>query len=183
VCIAWSLDRYRALLRLQVRQMELDPRLRARFDSSDLIQETFLHAHARRDQFGGTTEPELIGWLQAILAHVVADEVDKARATRRDVAREQRLHEALAASSARIGAFLVSREPAPPAAAVRLEELLRMAEAVEQLPEAQREAFVRRHLLGLTVAEIAQEMGRTERAVAGLLYRAGQRLAELLRAP
>jgi RNA polymerase sigma-70 factor (ECF subfamily) len=183
MCFPWSLDRYRALLRLQVRQMELDPRLQPRFDTSDVIQETFLRAHARHEQFRGTTEAEFIGWLRAILGNVVADEIDKARAACRDVAREQRLQEALAASSVRIEAYLVSRERSPPAEVERLEQLIRLADAIEQLPAVQREVFVRRRLLDRTVAEIASEMGRTERAVAGLLFRASQRLVELLRTP
>src|SRR5262249_59634021 len=52
----WSLERYRPLLRLQVRQFQLDPRLHRRFDSSDLVQETLLRAHAGRNRFRGTTE-------------------------------------------------------------------------------------------------------------------------------
>ena len=41
------LERFRPLLRLQVRRLDLDARLRRRFDSSDLIQEAIARAVAR----------------------------------------------------------------------------------------------------------------------------------------
>jgi DNA-directed RNA polymerase specialized sigma24 family protein len=62
-----DLNRYRPLLRLQIRQMELDPPLQRRFDSSDIIQETMLRAHADLARFRGQTEAELVSSLQEIL--------------------------------------------------------------------------------------------------------------------
>jgi len=81
----WDLDRYRPLLRLQIRQMQLDPRLQRRFDSSDLVQETLLRAQGNLPRFRGQTEADLVKWLQEILANVVTDEVRKARARKRDL--------------------------------------------------------------------------------------------------
>ena len=48
------------------------PRLRAKLDASDIVQQTILHAHERRAQFRGQTEAEWLGWLRAILANVLA---------------------------------------------------------------------------------------------------------------
>ena len=69
----WQLERYRPLLRLQARRLELDLRLRRRFDSSDLVQETMLKAHEGLDKFKGATEAELIVWLQEILGNVISE--------------------------------------------------------------------------------------------------------------
>jgi RNA polymerase sigma-70 factor (ECF subfamily) len=179
----WPWDRYRALLHLLARQLHLDPRLKPHLDSSDLVQETLLHAHRQRDQFRGHTEAEAIAWLRAILAHVYADELDRAFAGKRDVARERSIHAALDESSARLEAFLRSREPTPEEAAVRAEQLLRLAEAIDGLPEAERDTIIRRHLLGKPVKQVAAEMGRNEKAVSNLLYRATCRLTRLLRDP
>src|SRR5947208_1019348 len=41
----WQPEYYRGLLRLQARQLQLDPRLQQRVDGSDLLQETLLKAH------------------------------------------------------------------------------------------------------------------------------------------
>src|SRR5713226_5208632 len=81
----WQLERYRPLLRLRARQLHLDPRLKRRFDSSDLVQETLLKAHKNLHQFRGTTEAELVKWLQEILANALADQVRKATTGKRNV--------------------------------------------------------------------------------------------------
>ena len=65
----WHLERYRPLLHLLVRRLELDPRLQRRFDSSDLVQETLLKAHAHLDRFRGQSEAQLVKWLHQILEH------------------------------------------------------------------------------------------------------------------
>ena len=103
---AWSLERYRPLLRLQARQLQLMPRFERRFDSSDLVQETLLRAHRERGQFRGQGEAELLAWLHEILLHVAADEVRKATAQKRDVALEQSLEALAADSSARWEKYL-----------------------------------------------------------------------------
>jgi RNA polymerase sigma-70 factor (ECF subfamily) len=176
----WHLERYRQLLRLQVRRLQLDPRLQRRFDSSDLVQETLLNAHAQMDRFRGNTEAALVKWLQEVLAHTVADQVRKARAQKRDVALEQSLQAAVAESSARLEAFLADGQPSPHEQAERHELLLRIADGLEQLPEDQREVVIRRDLQGASVGEIAAQMSRTRKAVAGLLLRGRRKLRELM---
>src|SRR5262249_13049323 len=128
----WDLDRYRPLLRLQVRQMQLDPRLRRRFDSSDLVQETLLRAHGNLDGFRGHDEAELVKWLQEILSNVVTDEVRKARARKRDLALEQSLEAVMSESSARLEAYLASSQTSPSQQAERQELLLALAAAIDQ---------------------------------------------------
>jgi RNA polymerase sigma-70 factor (ECF subfamily) len=176
----WHLECYRQLLRLQVRRLQLDPRLQSRFDSSDLVQETLLNAHAQLERFRGDTEAGLLKWLQEVLAHTVADQVRKARAQKRDVALEQSLQAALGESSARLEAFLTCGQPTPGEQAERHELLLRIADALEQLPEDQRDVVIRRDLEAASVGEIADQMGRTRKSVAGLLLRGRRKLRELL---
>jgi RNA polymerase sigma-70 factor (ECF subfamily) len=176
----WPLERYRPLLRLLVRQQQLDPRLRTRFDSSDVVQETLARALEKADGFHGSSEAELVRWLQEILAHVLVDKVREAQAKKRDVRLEQSLHEAVAESSARLEGYLADDRSSPSSQAERQERLLRLAAALDQLPEDQREAVLRHDLLGMPVAQVACELGRTEKAIAGLLYRAKRRLGELL---
>ena len=176
----WQLERYLPVLRLQARSLQLDPRLQRRFDTSDLVQQTLLRAHRHLDQFRGQTEAELVRWLQEILANTAKDEVDKARAQKRDAALEQSLQAAVADSSARLEAFLAAEQSTPSEQAERNELRLRIVEALDQLPEEQRDVVIHHHLLGTPVARIAETMGRTEKSVAGLLYRAKRQLNELL---
>jgi RNA polymerase sigma-70 factor (ECF subfamily) len=178
--VDWHLERYRPLLRLQVRQLQLDARLQRRFDSSDLVQETLLYAHAHWDQFRGKSEAELVKWLQEILAHTVTDLIRKARAQKRDVGLEQSLQAALAESSAHLEAFLAADQPSPEEQAERHELLLRVADAVNQLPGDQRDVVIRRDLHGASIGAIAAQLGRTRKSVAGLLLRGRHKLRELL---
>lgn len=60
------------------------------------------------------------------------------------------------------------------------EQVIQLAEALEQLAEQQREAVVLKHLSGLTLKEISERLGCTPAAAAGLLFRGRQRLQELL---
>jgi RNA polymerase sigma-70 factor (ECF subfamily) len=175
-----DLERYRPLLRVQARQLRLTPHFARRFDSSDLVQLTLLQAHQCRGEFRGSTEPELLKWLHEILLHVAADQVRRATAKKRDLGLEQSLAAAINDSSLRLEQFLADRGEAPDARAEREELLLRVAGAIDQLPEDQRDAVVLRDLMGLSVAEVAARMGRTQKAAAGLLLRGRARLRELL---
>lgn len=172
----WKPERYQHVVRLFARQFQLDPRFRRRFDSSDLLQETLLRAHARREQFRGSTEAELVKWLQVILLNVLRDQIRKAN----DVKLMQSLEAASDESSARLESFLKADLPSPSQEAEKHELLLRIATALEQLPEDQRDVVIQRDLLAAHVAQIAEQMGRTEKSVAGLLLRGRRRLRQLL---
>ena len=52
------------------------------------------------------------------------------------------------------------------------ERLVRLADALAALPEDQRTAIELKHLQGLPLIEVAQQMNRSVPAVAGLLQRA-----------
>ncbi len=174
-----SAERYRALLRVQVRKLQLSPALAKRLDSSDLVQETLLRAHRHRDQFRGGTEAQLLGWLYAILRNVVRDEMAKGRAPTGNAALEQSLDAALASASDHLGKYLAV-EASPDELAERKEQLLRAAEAVDRLPDEQRDAVVLRDLEGLPLAEVAARLGKSEKSVAGLLRRGREALRKLL---
>jgi RNA polymerase sigma-70 factor (ECF subfamily) len=179
----WRLERYRPLLRLQLRQVQLDPRMQRRFDESDLVQEALLRAHQGLPDFHGPNEAALVAWLQQILGNVLADAVRRERAQKRDVALEQSLDAALEESSARLQGCLGAPGASPADQAERREQLLRLAAALDRLPDDYRDVIIRRDLMGAPVAAIAAQMARSEKAVAGLLLRARRQLRELLAEP
>jgi RNA polymerase sigma-70 factor (ECF subfamily) len=171
------LEHYADYLRLLAR-LQVDPRLRARMDPSDIVQQTMLNAHEKRDQFRGCTDAEMAGWLRAILANTLAQVGRKFTAAKRDMALEQSLQAALDQSSVHLEEFLADRAPQPVDHVQRHERVLRLAQALGQLPEDQRQAVEMKHLQDCTIAEISQVMGRSEPSVTGLLRRG---LAELRR--
>jgi RNA polymerase sigma-70 factor (ECF subfamily) len=177
---AWELERYRPLLKLQMRQVELDARLQRRFDGSDVVQEALLKAHTSLHQFRGRTEAELVKWLHDILTSALVDEVRKAHAQKRDLALERSLQTAVGESSARLEAFLAEKNPTPATQVERQELLVRVAQALDQLPEDQRDVVLLRDAQGCSVADIARQLGRTEKSVAGLLLRGRGKLRQLL---
>jgi len=173
------LEEHREYLRLLAR-LQLDPRLQSKLDPSDLVQQTLLKAHERRDQFRGTTGTQLAAWLRQILAHTLADAVRQYGTAARDVALEHSLEDSLADSSARLEAWLADSRSSPSQQAVRNEQLLRLADALAQLPEDQRRAVELHHLQGRSLAEVGAQLARGKRAVAGLLFRGLRKLRTLL---
>ncbi|HVS37156.1 MAG TPA: sigma-70 family RNA polymerase sigma factor [Gemmataceae bacterium] len=168
---------YRDYLHLLAR-LQLDPRLRGKLDPSDVVQQTLVKAHQNRGQFRGRTEAEQAGWLRRILANTL---IDAARKYQRELDGQRPLEQAVDASSARIEAWLAAEQSSPSDRASRQEDLIRLARALAQLPEDQRGVVEMHHLRGAPVVEIAESLGRTEAAVAGLLRRGLKKLRTLLR--
>jgi RNA polymerase sigma-70 factor (ECF subfamily) len=170
------LERFREYLRLLAR-LHLDPRLQGQLDPSDVVQQTLVKAHLARDQFRGSTDGELAGWLRRILANTLADEV---RRHRLELAHVHSLEQAMDQSSARLEAWLARDQESPSEQAIRHEQVLRLAEALGRLPEDQRLVVELHHLQGLPLEDIVRRLGRTEAAIAGLLRRGRRKLREIL---
>jgi RNA polymerase sigma-70 factor, ECF subfamily len=178
---AESLERYRHYLHFLAR-IHLDPRLAGKVDASDMVQQTFLQAHQGLDQFQGRSEAELTAWLRRILTRNLTHAVRDLGRAKRDVGREQPLEAAVDASSARLEAWLAADQSSPSQQADRNEQIRRLAEALETLPEAQREAVVLHYWQDWTVVEIGRQLNRTPAAVAGLLKRGLKQLRQYLKA-
>jgi RNA polymerase sigma-70 factor (ECF subfamily) len=173
------LESFRAYLHLLAR-LHLAPPLRGKLDPSDVVQQTLLQAYQALDQFRGHSDAECAAWLRQILARNLAQAARDFGRAKRDLAREQPLQAALDASSARLEAWRVADQSTPSQRAEKGEEALRLAEALEQLPEAQREALVLQHWQGLSLAEIGTHLGRSPEAVAGLIKRGLKQLRHLM---
>jgi RNA polymerase sigma-70 factor (ECF subfamily) len=172
-----SLERCRNYLLLLAR-LQLDPGLWGVLDPSDVVQQTLLKAHAKRDQFRGGSEGEMLAWLRTIQAHNLDDLARKHAPRLRG--RERALEEALEESSLRLDRWLASDSTSVGGRAIRDEQLLRLAEALTGLSEDQRTALELKHLRDLPVSEISRMMGKSPAAVASLLYRGLKTLRDLL---
>ncbi|HEV3236222.1 MAG TPA: RNA polymerase sigma factor [Gemmataceae bacterium] len=175
----WSWERYRPLLKLQVRQLELDPRLQRRFDSSDLVQDTLFQAIKNVDQFKGRTEEERVAWLRKICRNKAIDRYREETARKGDVRRDQSI-QAFEDSSDRWDRVLGNEDARPDHEAERREFLLRLAGAMEELSDDQRDAVLLIHLMRFKLSEAVEQMGRTEKSIAGLVRRGLEKLQALM---
>lgn len=167
---AEQFDKYRNYLRFLART-QMPAHLRARLDPSDIVQQSLLQAHQAADDFRGTSNAELMAWLRKILAGVVAHTIRDQHRDRRDVFKEQVIQQRMDQSSILLAsAFMASDRPA--SAIVAQDELVRgVAELVEQLPEAQRDAIILHYWQEIPLKQVAEALGKSPAAVAGLLQR------------
>lgn len=174
-----TLERFRSYLYLLARA-HLSPRMQQHVDASDLVQQTLLNAHVKRHQFRGATDAERGAWLRKILTCNLADALRHQHRAKRDVSRERSIEDEIDGSFRRAEDWLAVSQSSPSQHLSNKEQLLRLADALTQLPDAQRDAVILRHLRGLSLAEVASQLDRSEPAVAGLVYRGLNNLHGLL---
>jgi RNA polymerase sigma-70 factor (ECF subfamily) len=176
-----QVEQFREYLCLLAR-IHLPPGRQARVEASDIVQQTLLEAFEQRGAFRGKSDGELAAWLKKLLVHNLADALRANHRAKRDVRRERSLEAAIEDSFSRVDDWLAGSDPSPSQAAVRVEQLLRLAAEVAKLPDDQREAVVLHHLQGWPLAQLAEHLQRSEASVAGLLRRGLKRLRELMEA-
>jgi RNA polymerase sigma-70 factor (ECF subfamily) len=174
------LEKFRAYLSFQIRKI-IDPRLKNRLDLSGIVNQSLIEAWQTMERIQDWNDQQKRGWLNTILNRNLRDELDKLHAACRDIRRQRSLDEAVANSSARLVHVLVADQSSPSQHLAHHEQELRLAEAMERLPEDQREALILQRWHQWSLAQIAEYLGRSQPAVAGLLHRALKQLKEELR--
>jgi RNA polymerase sigma-70 factor, ECF subfamily len=174
-----DLLRFQPYLRILVRS-HFDPRLQAKLDPSDVVQDVLVQAVRAFAQYRGRTDAELAGWLRQVLIRTLANTARDFARDKRDAGRERAVASAVEETSVRLEALLAADASSPSQRAARNEEMVRLAAAVERLPDAQREALTLHHLHGWKLDEVAGHMNRTPVAVAGLIKRAVRQLRQEL---
>jgi RNA polymerase sigma-70 factor (ECF subfamily) len=168
------LDAERSGLR-RLAERQLEGRIAVRVDSSDIIQQTFLEAHRSFPQFGGQDLRDLAAWLKGILDHKIASAIrDHTLLQKRNLGRERSLDDSQGGGPRKQD--LDAGHSTPSQKAIRGEEAERLSLALAALPPDQGEAVRLRHLEGWALADIAQHLGRTPAATAGLIKRGMQAL-------
>jgi RNA polymerase sigma-70 factor (ECF subfamily) len=174
--------RHRERLRRMV-ELRLDPRLRARLDASDVVQDAFLDVD--RDLEAYLADPRLppLLWLRLHVGRRLTTLHRQHLGTKmRDAGLEISLyHEAMPeASSAALASMLLGRYTTPTQAAQRAERLLRVQEALNSLDPIDREVLALRHFEQLGRSEAAAVLGITHEAGAKRYFRALKRLKDVL---
>lgn len=166
--VATLLEQHLPALRAFVR-LKAGPMLLARESCSDLAQSVCRDVleQAERFRFGG--EAEFRKWLFTTAMRKIADRAEHWRAGKRDGQRER-----AGLDEQEILGFAGIYTPSQQAAA--REEVQRFEAAFAKLAPEKQEVVLMARLMGLSHAQIAQELGKTEVAVRSILSRA---LAEI----
>jgi RNA polymerase sigma-70 factor (ECF subfamily) len=175
-------DRCRDRLRRMV-DLRLDRRVQARIDASDVLQEAFLEASQRLDEYRANPRMPAFLWLRFLVAERLTTlHRHHLGVQARDAGRDVSLYSGPlpAVSSASLAAQLVGSMTSPSDAAVRAERTLRLQEALNQMDPVDREVLSLRHFEQLSRAETAQVLDITESAAGKRYLRALARLKKLL---
>jgi RNA polymerase sigma-70 factor (ECF subfamily) len=164
------LESFRPYVRMIVRAL-WDDRLNGRLDESDLMQDALLEAHRAFPAFRGQTPGELLAWLRRVVVRSAGHTLRSLAGTaKRDPTRERPVN---------LDRLAAAAEEDPGAQAAQREEAVLLIDALGQLPEEVQQVLLGRHAEGLSHAELAARLGRSEGAVRMLYLRGLRRLRDL----
>jgi RNA polymerase sigma-70 factor (ECF subfamily) len=177
------LERYRNYMGLLVR-LQVGRRLRRKVDAEDLMQELGLEIHRKITTFRGTSERAFLMWVRRMIGSIMSNQIRHFLGTKcRDLRLERALVEELDRSSRAMNRNLVAPQSTPSQQAVRREQAVILADALQGLPEDYREVIILRQLEGLSFPDVARRLGRTEDSVKNVWLRALARLRRTLEEP
>lgn len=156
-------------------ETQLHNRLKSKVDASDIVQQTMLQAYQARSQFRGSSDAEKAAWLRTILNNVLCGLARGFGRQRRDVSREQSM-QAIENSSVQLMNLLAGDVSSPSAAMHRHERADELARAMLKLTAEQRQAIMLKYWHGKTLSQISETLGKSNEAVAGLIFRGMQKL-------
>jgi RNA polymerase sigma-70 factor (ECF subfamily) len=175
------LERHRGRLTRMV-ELRLDPRLAARLDPSDVVQEALAEADRRLDGYLKERPLPFYPWLRQLAWDRLGHEHRRhLRAGKRSVRREEGYPGGLpAGSAAELAERLLDQGTGPSEALRRQERRQRVRRALAALDEDEREVLALRYLEQLSAREVAAVLGVGEGAAKKRALRALERLRGLL---
>ena len=163
--------------------LRLDRRLRGRVDAADALQDAFVEATRRLDDYLRSPTMPFYLWLRFIACQRLQALCREHLGTRkRDVRRETPLDDRAfpEATSEALAAQLMGKLTSPSQAAMRAEMRVRLRNAIESMDPTLREVIALRHFEDLTNAEAAQVLSLDESTASKRYIRALKRLREIL---
>lgn len=159
-------------------ERQLGTGLRKKIEADDIFQEAAAEAVKRVDQ--AFDDP--FGWMCRICEQKLIDAYRRHfGAAKRDAGREVSADAPGGdQSQAGIAGLLIASLTSPSAVFSREQKHLKMLQALEEIPDEQREALKLRYFEGLSSAEIAERLGKSNGAVRVMLSRSLSKLQDLL---
>jgi RNA polymerase sigma-70 factor (ECF subfamily) len=174
--------RHRDRLKRMV-HLRLSRRLAGRVDDSDILQDAYLEAARRLEEY--LREPKLpfFIWLRHLTALKLAEVHRRHLGTQlRDADLEVTLHRGMLplADSVSLAAQLLGTLTTPSQAVIKAETRLLVQEALNGMDPIDREVLALKHFEQLSVAEIAEVLGLSKAGAGSRYLRAVKRLREIL---
>ncbi len=157
----------------------LDSRIAGKVDGDDILQDAYLEAVRRIQDYLDQPSVPFFVWLRQITTQVLIDTHRRyLDAQMRDVKREVALDRGGTSDTSSSGliAQLADSLTTPSQRAVREETICELRRALDQLEEIDREVLVLRHLEELSNNEVAQVLGIDKYAASKRYLRALERL-------
>jgi RNA polymerase sigma-70 factor (ECF subfamily) len=175
------LGEHRARL-LRMVDVRLHPQVRARVDASDVVQEAYMEASRRIDEYAADPRVPFFVWLRRMTGQrLLKTHRTHLDAQQRDVRRQAQEERGMPEPSVvAMVARLAADGTTPTRAAARAELRERILTALGELGEIDREVLSLRHFEGLTNEEVAAELDLTKHAASKRYIRALERLREVL---
>ena len=169
----------------QMVAMRVDPRVKGRFDPSDVVQEALVIADQRLSGYAKVGEVAFYPWLRKIAWEQLLKFHERHfEAQKRSVAREQRTAPRINDESVDLLLDrLAAAEGSPSENVIRMERRNRVLNALEELKPRDREIIELRYLEHLDNSEIAAVLNVSQAVVRTRHFRAIQRLHRALRGP
>ena len=157
----------------------LDPRMRARLDPEDVLQDAYTEACRHVTECSFDSPNQFYKWLQTIVRNKLTDQQRGLWTEKRDPRREVRATQRT--SYGDLFDRLQASGGTPSRMAARREGAAVIATCMAQLKDEYRQVVQLRFLDGRRVAEVMEIMGKSEGAVHMLCHRALKELRVLMR--
>lgn len=163
-------------------ETRMDPRLRARCDPSDVIQESFVDAWTRLDDYVRDRPMSFFLWLRFLTGQrLVSLHRHHFGSQKRDPARERRTTRGTPEiSTVSLARFLFADGTSPSEAVTREEEVEQLRMALDNLDAEDRELLALRHFEHLSNVEAAQVLDMNESTASTRYLRAIRKLRRML---
>jgi RNA polymerase sigma-70 factor (ECF subfamily) len=163
--------------------LRLSRRLAGRVDDSDIIQEAYLDAARRLDEYVRQPVLPFFLWLRQLTALKLAEVQRRHPGTQlRDADREVTMHRGMLplADSVSLAAQLLATLTTPSQPAIKAETRLLVQEALNGMDPIDREVLALKHFEQLNTAEIAVVLGLSKAGAGSRYLRAIKKLREFL---
>ncbi len=164
---------------VQVVNFRMDRRLRQRVDAADVVQDAFVEAAQRTDDYRATDDMPFFLWLRFLTLQKLAQlHRHHLGVQARDAGREVSIFRSPLpqATSAVLAAQLLGGLTSPSQAAMRSESKLKLEQALNEMDEIDREIVALRHFEQLSNSETAKLLNISPSAASNRYIRALKRL-------